>query len=301
MCLIAIARNVHPQYPLVVAANRDEFLDRPTVHLKPWATADLAAAVRSTSITLTTSDNVIAGKDLTAGGTWLAVAKGGRFGAVTNVRDPQSGPAPLSRGELPLLGVDDNVPTHLDDYGPGNLLWGTADELHFLTNRGDFGRSPEQVGEGVHSLSNASLDTPWPKSLRAAADLEVVLRDWSGPTYQWLDNAPGDPAVTIDDQQSVPQSSADFTVSPLAATPQWAAQLLDPLLSRERAQLNELPDTGVGIVREWFLSSPFVRTAGYGTRSQTAVAMDVHGEISIVERRFDAGGALIECNGAIVK
>ena len=279
MCLIVVARHVHPDFPLVVAANRDEVFGRDAAGLDRWTDAQFAEGIGTTPPSSTdgvaqgmTPEGLVAGRDCTAGGTWLAVAEGGKFSAVTNVRDASPAPAALSRGRLPLLGVAGEMPDDLAPYGPANVLWGDADRLMWASNRGEPG--PREVGEGVHSLSNASLDTPWPKSVAAAKAMSEVLREWSGP-------AAGDEA--LGDQGRSPE-----------ATPTWAAQLLHPLLSRDRAALDALPDTGMPITSEWFLSAPFVRMPGYGTRCQTAVAVANSGAVSIVERRFDSAGFATE-------
>lgn len=300
MCLLVVARHVHPAYPLVVAANRDEFLHRPTAPLGRWDTGALTSAVRSVPLQLTADDAVVAGKDLSAGGTWMAIARSGRFAAVTNVRDPHAGQGRYSRGELPLLGLADQLSGTLADYGPGNVLWGTAEQIQFVTNHGRVDRDPITVADGIHTLSNASLDTPWPKSRRAAADLAATLENWDTPPRHWLERAADTAAPEPVAGAAAEPAAGAGTLAPLTATPPWAAQLLDPLLSRQRAARSDLPDTGIGIVAEWFLSSPFVRAPGYGTRSQMCVVCDVDGRISCVERRFDATGALLSCYGAVV-
>lgn len=286
MCLIVVARQVHPRFPLVVAANRDEVFGRDAAGLDRWSDAQFAEGVGATPPSSTngvpqpmTPEGLVAGRDRTAGGTWLAVAAGGSFSAVTNVRDASAPPDALSRGRLPLLGVAGEMPTDLAPYGPANVLWGDADRLMWASNRGETG--PREVGEGVHSLSNASLDTPWPKSVAAAEALGQVLRDWSGPES-------GDDVLGDDAREP-------------AETPRWAARLLEPLLSRDRAALGALPDTGIPVTAEWFLSAPFVRMPGYGTRCQTAVAVANSGAVSIVERRFDSTGFATEIREARVE
>lgn len=271
MCLIVVARHVHPDFPLVVAANRDEFFARDAAGIAKWSPEQFAQGIGPHASGVETPNELAAGRDRTANGTWLAVASNGRFSAVTNVRDLSAQAAPLSRGELPLLGVADRMPADLDPYGPANALWGDSDRLMWASNRGD--RGPREVGEGVHALSNASLDTPWPKTVTAADAVGEVLREWTGPA----DTAQSDTG---------PQSPE--------ATSAWAAQLLEPLLSRKRAPLGELPDTGVPLVQEWFLSSPFVRMPGYGTRCQTAVAVANSGVVHVAERRFDSRGIATE-------
>lgn len=167
MCLIVFAwRPGHPQ-PLIVAANRDEFYARPSLPLAQWPEAP----------------HVYAGRDLEAGGTWLGVGANGRFAALTNIRDPHQPPARKSRGELVarFLSGETSIDDYLSDvvgrsmeYAGFNLLIGNSHEVwHYNA------RSSEAVmlQPGVYGLSNAGLDTPWPKLLRARAALEGLLDD----------------------------------------------------------------------------------------------------------------------------
>lgn len=251
MCMLVVARRVHPRYPLVVVANRDELLARPTEPLHDWTTAWDGVA------------GIVAGRDVTAGGTWLAVAPGGRFAAVTNVRE--SGPvvpAPASRGKLPVDALTGPVPAtefaqhvvvDLDRYGPANLLSGDPDELWWASNRST--RGPIRLDAGIHGLSNAALDTPWPKVVGAVRDVRALI---------------GTDAID---------------------GPDWSGPLLDLLADRRNASPRQLPRTGVPLLREWQLSSRFVRIGSwYGTRSTTAVRIDHHGTADVVERTFDARG-----------
>ena len=167
MCLIVFAwRPGHPQ-PLVVAANRDEFYARPSLPLAQWLEAP----------------HVYAGRDQEAGGTWLGIGANGRFAALTNIRDPHQPPSRTSRGELVagyLLGnqpindyLNDVVGRSLE-YAGFNLLIGNASELwHFNARESE----AVMLAPGVYGLSNAGLDTPWPKLLKARAALEEVLGD----------------------------------------------------------------------------------------------------------------------------
>jgi uncharacterized protein with NRDE domain len=154
MCLVLLALDSHPEYSLIVAANRDEFYDRPTAPAAFWADAP----------------SVLAGRDLRAGGTWLGVDRRGRFAAVTNYRQGRRElPAPRSRGRL----VSDYLTTVTDTreyveqvtkdaalYNGFNLLVGDASELYYFSNREDRARV---LPPGVYGLSNHLLDTAWPK------------------------------------------------------------------------------------------------------------------------------------------
>ncbi|MDD0842287.1 NRDE family protein [Pseudomonas sp. Gutcm_11s] len=167
MCLIVFAwRPGHPQ-PLVLAANRDEFYARSSLPLGEWEE----------------SPGVYAGRDLQAGGTWLGVTTDGRFAAVTNIRDPRQAKGARSRGELPLefLRGELDGATYLErlaprasDYSGFNLLLGDRHALYFLNSEAGQVRRLEA---GLYGLSNADLDTPWPKVLRATAGLAGCLDD----------------------------------------------------------------------------------------------------------------------------
>ncbi|MBP7407874.1 MAG: NRDE family protein [Flavobacteriales bacterium] len=158
MCLIAIAYKVHPRYPLIVAANRDEFLDRLAEPARFWPA----------------EPHVLAGRDRRAGGTWLGVTTGGRFAALTNYRDLRLPRVPgPSRGMLVRQALDHGfVPADTSDYEGFNLVYGTVDALRYHTNID--GRE-EALSPGVHGLSNHLLNTPWPKVQHAKDRLSAVI------------------------------------------------------------------------------------------------------------------------------
>ena len=166
MCLILVAWQSHPRFPLVVAANRDEFHDRPSREAGPWPA----------------SPGVLGGLDLEAGGTWLAVAEPGRqVAAVTNVREPGVPKGRLSRGFLPrdfLLGGQSPAAFAAAVDGPAhsgfNLLLADADALWYCSNRGGAAR---RLGPGIYGVSNHLLDTPWPKLVGAKARFARALAD----------------------------------------------------------------------------------------------------------------------------
>ncbi len=159
MCLILFAVAAHADYPLVIAANRDEYYARPARPLQPWPEAP----------------QLFAGKDLEAGGTWLGITRSGRFAAITNVREgaPRE-PWQRSRGELThdfLLGSGsadefaEFAHTQGENYAGFNLLVGDLSRgihngLYYCSNRGV---SPQRIAAGIYGLSNDRLDTPWPK------------------------------------------------------------------------------------------------------------------------------------------
>ena len=155
MCLIIVGWQVHPDYPLIVAANRDEFYVRPTALAARWPAAP----------------HILGGRDLQAGGTWLGITVEGRFAAVTNVREPGAAPGACSRGHLTrdfLLGNDTaaGYAAQIDDrcYAGFNLLLADQQALYYRTNRHG---SSEALGPGIYGLSNHRLDSPWPKLLSA--------------------------------------------------------------------------------------------------------------------------------------
>lgn len=163
MCLIVVGWRVHPDYPLVVAANRDEFYARPTAPLARWPDAP----------------HVIGGLDLEAGGTWLGISETGRFAAVTNVREPGMAKGPRSRGGLTrdflLSGqTASDYADHIDGrlYSGFNLLLGDGETLVYGSNRDG---QPRQLPPGIYGLSNHLLDSPWPKLLAARERIAEAL------------------------------------------------------------------------------------------------------------------------------
>jgi uncharacterized protein with NRDE domain len=155
MCLIVVGWRVHPDYPLVVAANRDEFYARPTASLARWPDAP----------------EVIGGLDLEAGGTWLGITATGRFAAVTNVREPGMATGAQSRGFLTrgfLTGESsaEEYAAQIDgaQFSGFNLLLGDGSTLVYCSNRDGM---PRPLAPGVYGVSNHLLDSPWPKLLAA--------------------------------------------------------------------------------------------------------------------------------------
>lgn len=155
MCLIVVGWRAHPDYPLVVAANRDEFFARPTAGAARWPD----------------SPEVIGGLDLEAGGTWLGITDSGRFAAVTNVREPGMDKGQNSRGDLTrrfLTGTTDAAEFAAtidgDRYSGFNLLLSDGEALYYASNRDG---PPRPLAPGIYGLSNHLLDSPWPKLLKA--------------------------------------------------------------------------------------------------------------------------------------
>lgn len=242
MCIVALAWKAHPRWPLVLAANRDERHERPAAPLSGWSHAGRA---------------VWSGRDLQAGGTWLAVGERGHMGVLTNVREPGRGPpAPRSRGELPLrwlrADLEPGAPADIPEpgqYDAFNLLM-LGREARFASNRG-VGARP--ILPGLHGLSNASLDSPWPKVTRLTGQLGGALAEEV------------DPQALID-------------------------RMLGALADRHRPPDGDLPDTGVGLALERLLGSVFIEGPYYGTRCSTVVVDESVG-LWLCERSYDAGGS----------
>lgn len=181
MCLILFACQCHPQYPLIIAGNRDEYHTRPAAPAHFWEEAP----------------HVLAGKDLQAGGTWFGITRNGRIAALTNYRDPASTKknAP-SRGELVRRFLMEKaspgaflrrLEQKADSYNGFNLVFGIKDELYWYSNR-NHGRV--RLKSGLHGLSNHLLDTPWPKVRRGKKALAGLLSEKrdirSEPLFQVL-------------------------------------------------------------------------------------------------------------------
>jgi uncharacterized protein with NRDE domain len=167
MCLIVFAWRPSHALPLIVAANRDEFYARPTLPLAQWPETPY----------------VYAGRDLEAGGTWMGIGADGRFAALTNIRKPGQPPGRRSRGELvaqfltSTLSIEDylsEVAGRANEYAGFNLLVGDRESLHFLNATAP---QPKRLEAGIYGVSNAGLDTPWPKLRKARAALTDHLHD----------------------------------------------------------------------------------------------------------------------------
>ncbi|MFC4353938.1 NRDE family protein [Chryseomicrobium palamuruense] len=154
MCLIAFHLHDHPTYAFIMAANRDEFYDRPTAPARFWEE----------------HPELLAGKDFHAGGTWLGISKTGRIAALTNYRDPLSVQQDLiSRGDIvkdfltssePPKEFIDKLEDQKMSYNGFNVLLGTPKEMYYYSNMKSSGHL---IPEGTHALSNKFLNTPWPK------------------------------------------------------------------------------------------------------------------------------------------
>lgn len=238
MCLIVVALNNHPDYKLIVATNRDEFYGRKTASARYWED----------------HPEVLGGRDLQAGGTWLAMNVDGRISMVTNYRDLskiRSG-AP-SRGYLVadyVLSTDhplkymEQVAAKGDQYNGFNLIAGTPDELYYYSN---YGEGIRAIPPGLHGLSNHLLGTPWPKVRNALQKVNTILE-----------------GATVD-----------------------AGELLDAMYDDAMAPDADLPDTGVGLELERKLSSIFIKAQGYGSRNTTVITVDRTNHVRFVERTYN--------------
>lgn len=241
MCLIAWHWQPGHHNSLLLVANRDEFYARPSAPLHWWADAD-----------------ILAGRDLQAGGTWLGVSRSGRLAALTNHRDPnqQRTDAP-SRGELvsAFLRSDLSAEAYLttlsqqsNNYNPFNLL--VYDGAHLMGLESRHARVLT-LPEGVGAVSNADFQTPWPKLNGLTNGLQQQLNQ-------------GQPSD---------------------------AELLALLQDRRTAADTDLPATGVPLPLERALSAAFVALPDYGTRASSVVRLGVH-QVDFTEQSFDASGPL---------
>ena len=257
MCLAAFAIHASARWPLVIASIRDEFVDRPALPLARWQTA--------------TGLSVMCGRDLRAGGTWLGASPHGRIALLTNVRDVREASvpaAPRTRGELVMTWLEGDMDAHhfmaqTDSslYGGFNLVLGDLRSglWTWLSNRSFDAKAltpdrPQAVGwcaqpltPGVYGVSNAALDTPWPKTVALKTALKEAL-----------------------------ESTDDASLE----THLWTA-----LASRQQAPDGDLPDTGLPVALEKALSSAFIEEPtrggrGYGTRCSTLLVA------SSVDRRL---------------
>ncbi|MEM7540735.1 MAG: NRDE family protein [Pseudomonadota bacterium] len=239
MCLLLIAHRAHKDYALVVAANRDEFHERPTAPARRWDE----------------HPQLLAGRDLESGGTWLGVDSSGRFSTVTNVR---SGLSVSSRqrsrgllitdfltGALPASQYATSLVQNASSYQGFNILVRDRNDLYWYSNQLD---SPQALSAGIYTLSNAMLDTPWAKT-------ELLRERYAR-------------AVSGDEPPDV-------------------ASLLTILRDAKVARDDDLPDTGVGVQMERRLSPIFIEGTGYGTRCSTVVLIRNDGTLTFHERRYD--------------
>jgi len=247
MCLLVLAWQAHPRYRLVVAANRDEFHERPAAPLAKWGPAD----------------DILAGRDLRAQGTWLGLDRQRRFGVITNFRELQRPqPDAPTRGALipdylrGVVGAEAFLAAlepQAARFSGFNLLLTDRDSLWYASNRAEAFARP--LPPGVYGLSNEFLDTPWPKLRRVRRRFDAWLSDPGNATAEGL-------FALLDDRAT---ATAD----------------------------EELPQTGIPEEWERVLSAPFVLHPDYGTRASTILLLEPSGAGLLAERRFGPQGALL--------
>lgn len=247
MCLIAIATRIHPLYPLIIAANRDEFYHRPTAPIDFWQD----------------HPNILAGRDLEQNGTWLGITKTGRIAAITNFRAPASvDPHAPSRGLLVSNFLSSNQPPESylhaiknsgKQYNGFNLIVGDMHQLWWYSNKNtdSVNSNIVKIKPGIHVISNHLMDTPWPKTQKIKAGIQNICH---------RNNA-------IDPED-----------------------IFQVLADKNRPPDDKLPDTGVGLEWERILSSVFVFSDIYGTRSSAVILADASGQIMFAERTFKPQG-----------
>ena len=239
MCMVVLAFNAHPELPLIVAGNRDEFHSRPTQDADWWPD----------------DTNIVGGRDLLAGGTWLAMHRNGRFATVTNYRDAEAKAGKLrSRGHLVteflrsgLSPIDYLQSIDGALYAGFSLLVADAGRLAYLSNEGNELR---ELPAGIYGLSNATLDTPWAKVERSKSRLESLIEN-------------GDVNQT---------------------------QLLRLLSDREKGPLDEVRPGRLPYATAHAVTAPFIVLPDYGTRCSSVIQLASDGRCEFLERRFDAAG-----------
>ena len=238
MCILFFAINQHPKYPVIICANRDEFHARPTQSMHWWS-----------------NDEVLAGKDLQAGGTWLGLNRQGRFSALTNFRQPHLiDKNKQSRGDLVLQALakqDDEMAqlltTTSSQYNGFNLVFG---ELNNLTCFDNVSQKHQALRSSFHSLCNGALDDIWPKMALGQANLATAIND-----------------------------------KPLDIN-----QLFTLMKSDQKAQTEHLPQTGVPLSWEQLLSSIFIVSPEYGTRTTNIITLDNEGNIDVYDQSYNEQG-----------
>lgn len=241
MCLIFLSFNQHPKYPFIALANRDEFYNRPAEQIHHW----------------TDHPEIIAGKDVSGGGSWLGVNTSGHFAMLTNYRDMANIKANApTRGKL----VSDFLVSKLDpskylealntnaaSYNGYNILLGTFSDPWYYSNQSN---KIYRLGTGSYGVSNALLDTKWPKLVEGKEKFNSIL------------------------------SNESFD----------AEDLFGLMLDKKLADDDSLPDTGIGYEIEKKLSSRFILMDGYGTRNTTLLKVDSNGNGQLTERTFNRKG-----------
>ncbi len=249
MCLLVFSYKQHSVYDLIFATNRDEFYERPTRPARFWDN----------------HPNILAGKDLEAGGTWLGITRDGKFSALTNYRDPSiQKEDPPSRGHLVLdyLKSGKTMKQYLQDvdkkaslYNGFNLLggelFGKDSSLMYYSNQQQEIRT---LDAGLYGLSNKLLNTPWPKVKRAKNVLSSLIEN-----------------------EKLSEEN-----------------LFELLQDDTKAPDEELPDTGIPHELEKAVSPIFIKTDRYGTRNSTVILVEKSGKVIFEERRYKNGSQIVD-------
>ncbi|WP_220762428.1 MULTISPECIES: NRDE family protein [unclassified Shewanella] len=177
MCILFVALQTHPEFPLIICANRDEFHHRPTQPAHFWPASNK-------------TNKVLAGKDLEAGGTWLGVNQQGKIAGLTNIRAPELNQIDMrSRGELVLKALEPDgieqewLTRHSRFYNPFNLLFGDENSLQCFDSRS---QKLQRLSSGFHSISNGALDDIWPKMARGSQAIEQHISNHDDPDIDAL-------------------------------------------------------------------------------------------------------------------
>lgn len=234
-----MALNESEKYPFILMANRDEFLKRPALPMAWWDD----------------HPHLLAGKDLEAGGSWLGVTKAGRIAVVTNVRDLRDiRKDARSRGDLvtdfllsdaSMEQYQRDLISRQHDYNGYNLLFGDATGVQYLSNKSS---ETQTLRSGIHGLSNAALNTPWPKVVKGKEFLAEII-----------------------DREAQHASPAQLT------------DMMSDYMQSEELHYENLPDTGIGEEWEKKLSALYIDSGEYGTRVTTTILMDSAGSIHLRE------------------
>lgn len=240
MCILFIAVEQHPEYPLIICANRDEFHQRPTQPMHWWQ-----------------NEKILAGKDLQVGGTWLGLSATGRFSALTNYRQPAKYEADRrSRGELVINALHDKnektlhtLKSDFNLYNGFNLIYGDLNKLYAFDS---VNHTVKALGKGFHSVCNGALDDIWPKMLNGIEQLKQLTTQTT---------------ISIDN--------------------------LFTLMSDRTTTDEELPNTGLSKTLETLLSSIFIASEDYGTRSTTLILQDRLNKVKVFEQSYNIAGECI--------
>lgn len=253
MCILFFAINQHPKYPVIICANRDEFHQRATQMMHWWPDNDK-------------KHRLLAGKDLQAGGTWLGLNQQGRFSALTNYRQPQLfDKTKKSRGDLvinALKATDQTIKSQLTKsahhYNGFNLVFG---QLNQLTCFDSTSQKLQKLTTGFHSLCNGALDDIWPKMARGQNQLAQAITH----------------TITNKEAQIIEKE-------------QLIDQLFSLMQNQQQAEIKSLPNTGLSVDWEQRLSSIFIVSPEYGTRTTNIIIQDNDGNIAIYDRSYDPQG-----------